>query len=255
MLALTVLLRRTPYLRALVRDRRTLGLLVVAAVVISLNWGGFIYGVNSGRVVEVSLGYFINPLVTVLLGVLVIGERLRRLQWAAIGLAGLAVAVLTVDYGHPPWVALMLAGSFATYGLVKKKAHRGAVESLTLETVLVAPVALGYLLWLSTTGAAHFGAEGAGHALLLTTTGIVTAVPLVLFGAAATRISMTTIGLLQYLTPTMHFLIGVFVYGEAMTPVKWVGFAIVWTALAIFTTEAVRHRRRQLRLVTEAAAV
>jgi chloramphenicol-sensitive protein RarD len=255
MVALTVLLRRTPYLRALVRDRRVVAILVAASGVIALNWGGFIYGVNSGRVVEVSLGYFINPLVTVLLGVVVLGERLRRLQWGAMGIAGVAVVILTVDYGHPPWVAFLLAGSFGAYGLAKKKADTGAVESLTFETLLLAPVALAYLLWLWASGAAHFGTEGAGHAALLSSTGLITAVPLICFGAAATRVSMTTIGLLQYLAPTLQFILGLVVFDEEMTPVKWGGFGLVWLALAIFTTEAVQHRRRQLRMAAEASAI
>jgi len=255
MVALTVALRRTTHVRAIVRDRRVLVLLAVASVVIAFNWGGFIYGVNQNRVVEVSLGYFINPLVTVLLGVLVLGERLRTPQWCAIGIAGLAVVILTVDYGHPPWIALLLAGSFGTYGLAKKKANVEAVESLTFETVLLAPLALGYIWWLSAQGDSNFANHGAGHAVLLATTGLVTAVPLICFGAAAIRIPMTTLGLLQYLAPTIQFVLGLVVFGEHMTGVKWVGFTLVWLALAIFTGEALRHRQRQLRLVVEASAV
>lgn len=254
MVALTLAVRRRAQLAALLRDRRSVLLLTLAAVVITFNWGGFIYGVNAGRVVEVSLGYFINPLVTVLLGVVVLGERLRRLQWAAMGIALVAVLVLTVDYGHPPWVALLLAGSFATYGLLKKKADVGAVESLTFETAVLFPVALGFLLWLGASGRGSFGAEGWTHALLLAGTGLITAVPLICFGAAAIRISLTTIGLLQYLAPTIQFVLGVTLFGEPMSPVKWVGFVLVWIALAIFTTEALRHRRRQLRLVAESTA-
>ena len=255
MLALTVALRRTSQLRAIFRSRRTLALLSVAGVVIAFNWGGFIYGVNSDRVVEVSLGYFINPLVTVLLGVLVLGERLRRPQWVAIGIATVAVVVLTVDYGHPPWVAFLLAGSFGTYGLAKKVAGVEAVESLTFETVILAPIALAFLLWQGARGDASFGSEGAGHAVLLASTGLVTAVPLICFGAAAIRVSMTTIGLLQYLAPTFQFVLGLTVFHEDMTPVKWVGFGLVWVALAIFTSEALRHRRRQLVVAAEAVAV
>ncbi len=254
MVALTLAVRRRAQLAALLRDRRSVLLLTLAAVVITFNWGGFIYGVNAGRVVEVSLGYFINPLVTVLLGVVVLGERLRRLQWAAMGIALVAVLVLTVDYGHPPWVALLLAGSFATYGLLKKKADVGAVESLTFETAVLFPVALGFLLWLGASGRGSFGAEGWTHALLLAGTGLITAVPLICFGAAAIRISLTTIGLLQYLAPTIQFVLGVTLFGEPMSPVKWVGFVLVWIALTIFTTEALRHRRRQLRLVAESTA-
>ncbi len=255
MTALTLLLRRTAHLRAIFADRRMAAILGAASVVIGLNWGGFIYGVNAGRVVEVSLGYFINPLVTVLLGVFVLKESLRPLQWAAIGIAALAVLVLTVDYGHPPWIALLLAVSFATYGLAKKTAGAGAVESLTFETVMLTPVAVGYLVWLSRAGQGTFAGEGAGHAVLLATTGLVTAVPLICFGAAAIRIPMTTIGLLQYLAPTIQFALGVLVLGEEMTAVKWAGFALVWLALTMFTTEALRHRRRQLRLTAEASAL
>jgi chloramphenicol-sensitive protein RarD len=255
MVVLTIALRRVKQLRAITRDRRVVVLLVIASIVIGFNWGGFIYGVNSGRVVEVSLGYFINPLVTVLLGVLVIGERLRTLQWCAIGIAGVAVVILTIDYGHPPWIALLLACSFGTYGLAKKKADVEAVESLTFETILLAPLALAYILWLSANGDSNFGSHGTGHALLLTTTGLVTAIPLICFGAAAIRIPMTTIGLLQYLAPTIQFVLGLVVFDEQMTSVMWVGFTLVWVALSIFTVEALRHRHRQLQLVAEASAV
>jgi chloramphenicol-sensitive protein RarD len=255
MLVLTVALRRGSALRAIVHDRRVLALLVVAAVVITFNWGGFIYGVNHDRVVEVSLGYFINPLVTVLLGVLVLGERLRPRQWLAIGIATLAVVILTIDYGHPPWIAFLLAGSFATYGLAKKKADVEAVESLTFETLVLAPVALGYLIWLTAAGHSSFTNNGAGHAVLLATTGLVTAVPLICFGGAAIRIPMTTLGLLQYLAPTLQFLLGLLVFHESMSPVMWIGFALVWLALALFTGEALRGRQQQMRLAAEAAAV
>jgi chloramphenicol-sensitive protein RarD len=255
MLVLTVVLRRTSHLKAIIHDRRVVVLLAVASVVIGFNWGGFIYGVNHDRVVEVSLGYFINPLVTVLLGVFVLGERLRTLQWCAIGIAGIAVVILTVDYGHPPWIALLLAGSFGTYGLAKKKADVGAVESLTFETVLLTPLAIGFIIWLEATGRSNFGNHGAGHAFLLTTTGLITAIPLICFGAAAIRIPMTTIGLLQYRAPTIQFVLGLVVFDEEMTTVKWVGFTLVWLALAIFTVEALRHRRRQLTLVAEAASI
>jgi len=256
MVALVFLLRRTAQLRAIFRDRRLLLILGAASVVIGLNWGGFIWGVNNDRVVEVSLGYFINPLVTVLLGVVVLGERLRWPQWAAIGIAGVAVVILTVDYGHPPWVALLLAGSFASYGLAKKKAGAGAVESLTFETIVLTPVALGYLFWLGMAGRDSLSTEGVDHLALLATTGLITAVPLICFGAAAIRVSMTTIGLLQYLAPSIQFVLGLVVFEEEMTTVKWIGFVLVWVALVIFTVEALRHhRRRHLQLAAEASAV
>lgn len=249
---LVLVLRRTRQFRALLADRRVFLLLAVAAVVITINWAVYIYGVNSGRVVETSLGYFINPLVTVLMGVFILGERLRALQWVAMAVALLAVVVLTVDYGRPPWVALILAFSFGSYGLAKKTANVGAVESLSLETILISPLALAYLGWLSWQGSGNFTAHGPGHVLLLMSAGIVTAVPLICFGAAATRVPMVTLGLLQYLAPILQFGLGVLYFHEAMPTGRWIGFLLVWVALAMFTFEAVTHRRRQLRLTVEA---
>jgi chloramphenicol-sensitive protein RarD len=246
---------RLRQVRAVVAHRRTFGILAVASVVIAINWGTYIWGVNNGHVVETSLGYFINPLVTVLMGVVVLGERLRNLQWVALGIAAVAVVGLTVEYGRPPWVALVLAFSFGSYGLAKKKANVGAIESLTVETMLLAPFAGAYILWLVAQGTSTFGTEGAGHAVLLMSTGIVTAVPLIFFGAAATRVSLTTIGLLQYLAPTIQFAIGVLVFQEEMTPMRWAGFGLVWIALVMFTYEAINHRRRQLRLTAQATAI
>jgi chloramphenicol-sensitive protein RarD len=189
------------------------------------------------------------------MGVVILGEQLRRLQWAALGIAAVAVVGLTVEYGRPPWVALTLAFSFAMYGLAKKKANVGAVESLTVETLVLAPVAAGYILWMAGQGISTFGTEGYAHAVLLVATGVVTAVPLICFGAAATRVSMTTIGLLQYLAPTIQFALGVLLFREDMPVMRWVGFGLVWVALVIFTYEAVTHRRRQLRLAVQASAL
>jgi chloramphenicol-sensitive protein RarD len=252
---IVVLLRRTTQLRALFRDRRVFALLAVGAAVITVNWATYIWGVNNGRVVEASLGYFINPLVTVLMGVFILGERLRPLQWGAMAVAGTAVAVLALDYGRLPWVALVLAFSFGTYGLTKKTANVGAIESLTLETILLAPIAAAYIAWLVATGQSNFGSHGTGHALLFTTTGIVTAIPLICFGGAAIRVSMVTLGLLQYLAPILQFALGVVWFHEDMPPGRWVGFILVWIALAIFTVEAIHHhRRRQLALAVTASA-
>jgi chloramphenicol-sensitive protein RarD len=255
MAVLVLALRRTPQLRAIFADRRRRSLLLVAAAVIAVNWGTYIWGVNNHRVVETSLGYFINPLVTVLMGVFILGERLRRCQWIAIGIASVAVVGITVEYGHPPWVALVLAFSFGTYGLAKKQAGVEAVESLTFETLALVPLAAIYLAVLGARGDGHFTTDGTGHALLLVSTGLITAVPLICFGAAAIRVPMTTIGLLQYLAPVLQFLLGVAVLGEHMTTMRWVGFGLVWVALAIFTVEALRHRQRQLRLAAEAVAL
>jgi chloramphenicol-sensitive protein RarD len=255
MVALVFLVRRTRSMRALLADRRTRLILTGAAIVIAVNWGTYIWGVNNEHVVETSLGYFINPLVTVLMGVVVLSERLRPLQWVALGIAAFAVVGLTVEYGRPPWVALALAFSFGLYGLAKKQAGAGAVESLTFETVVLTPVALGYIGYLVWSGTSEFGSNGAGHVVLMALTGVVTAIPLICFGAAATRVSLTTIGLLQYLAPTIQFALGVLLFREPMPTMRWVGFGLVWVALVIFTVEAVNHRRRQLRLAAEAVAL
>ena len=205
--------------------------------------------------VESSLGYFINPLVTVLMGVFILGERLRSWQWVAMGVAGLAVVVLTVDYGRLPWVALILAFSFGSYGLCKKQAGAPAIESLTFETMVIAPFALTYVVLLSARGDANFSNHGPGHLLLFLTTGIVTAVPLICFGGAAIRVSMVTLGLLQYLAPILQFALGVVYFHEDMPAGRWIGFALVWVALALFTVDSLRHRRRAQRLSAEVAAV
>jgi chloramphenicol-sensitive protein RarD len=222
---------------------RTVALLALAAVLVSTNWGVFIYAVNSEHVVEASLGYVDNPLVTVALAVAVLREHLRPRQRLAIAIAAVAVVVLALDYGRPPWIALTLASSFALYGLVKKRAGVDGLPSLAVETALLFVPATAYLVWLGTAGDGTFGAEGAGHAALLVGAGVVTAVPLALFGAAAIRIPLASVGLLQYLTPTLQFLIGVLVYGEAMPASRLAGFALVWVALAVFTLDALRALR------------
>ncbi|GGO90295.1 protein RarD [Nocardioides phosphati] len=253
MTTVVVALRRRAAVGALVADRRRLRWLAVAAVVVACNWGGYIWGVNNGHVVETSLGYFINPLVTVVLGVTVLGERLRTLQWAALGLALVAVVVLTVDYGRPPWIALLLAISFGIYGLAKKQAAAGAVESLAVETAFLAPLALAYAVGLGLTGHSTFASEGVGHAALLASAGLVTAVPLVLFGAAATRMPLVVLGLLQYLAPVIQFALGVLLFHEEMPVGRWIGFGLVWLALALLTAESLRHHRRaQLARAAEA---
>jgi chloramphenicol-sensitive protein RarD len=229
--------------RALVTDGRRLLVLAGAALLVTTNWLVFVYGVNSGQVVETSLGYFINPLVSVVLGVVVFSERLRSLQWVAVGIAAVAVAVLTIDYGHPPWIALALAASFALYGVMKKVVRVEAAPGLLVETALVAVPAGIVLAVLHSGGDGTFGSGGTGHALLLLSSGVATAVPLLLFAAAARRIPLSTVGLLQYLTPLMQLAIGVFVYDEPMPPARLVGFVIVWVALAVFTADSLRHAR------------
>jgi chloramphenicol-sensitive protein RarD len=238
-----VFVRRWAWAGELLRQPRRLALITVAAAVITVNWGVYIWAVNSGHVVEASLGYFINPLVTIAMGVLLLKERLRPVQWTAVGVGATAVLVLTIGYGRPPWISLTLAFSFATYGLVKKKVNLGGVESLAAETAIQFLPALGYLLWLSSHGDLSFASAGPGHAALLASTGIVTALPLVCFGAAAIRVPLSTLGLLQYLAPVFQFLLGIFYFGEAMPPERWAGFALVWLALTLLTWDALRTAR------------
>lgn len=249
---LVLVLRRTAWLRTLRRRPRAAAGLAVAAVLIGVNWYTYIYGVNSGHVVETSLGYFVNPLVAVLLGVLVLRERLRPTQWAAVGLGTVAVVVLTVDYGALPWISLVLAVSFGLYGLVKKVVAAPPLEGLGVESAVLAVPALAYLATLETGGQAAFGHTGTGHGLLLAGAGIVTAVPLLFFAGAANRVPLSTIAMVQYLAPTLQFLIGVLLLGEPMPAARWVGFGLVWLALAVFTADALRHVRRTRRAVRAA---
>ncbi len=247
--------RSWSWVRPLLRDRRTVATMSAAAALIGANWVIYIWGVNSGHVVETSLGYFITPVVMVLLGVVVLHERLRPVQWAAVALGVVAVLVLTVDYGRPPWIALGLAASFGTYGLLKKRVGVGvgAVQSLTVETTLLVLPALGYLVVLESQGRGQFVAGGPGPSLLLVSTGLVTAVPLLLFAAAARRVPLTTLGLLQYLAPVIQLLIGLLVYDEPMPASRLAGFALVWVALALLTVDMLR-RRSQVRRAAVAVA-
>ncbi|MEU8543456.1 EamA family transporter RarD [Streptomyces sp. NPDC048717] len=247
-------LRRWGWIRELVSSPRKLALITVAAAVISVNWGLYIWAVNNGRVVEASLGYFINPLVTIALGVLVLKERLRPAQWAAVGVGFAAVVVLAVGAGRPPWVSLTLAFSFAVYGLVKKKLNLGGLESLAAETAVLFLPALAYLIWLATQGTMSFGAHGVAHASLLASSGLITAVPLICFGAAAIRVPLSTLGLLQYLAPVFQFLLGILYFHEAMPAERWAGFALVWLALSALTWDALRTARRSRTQVAKAEA-
>lgn len=249
--ALVAVTRRSADIQVVLRDRRRLSRLSLAAVLIGGNWFTYIYGVTHGHVVETSLGYFINPIVTVLLAVLVLKERLRPTQWVAIGTATVAVLVLTVENGRPPWIALVLAFSFGGYGLLKKTAGVGAMVGLLVETAVLAPVAVGCLAVLAVQGDLVFGSAGAGNALLLVSAGVVTAVPLLMFGSAATRVPLATLGLLQYLTPTMQFLIAVVLLHERLPLLRLVGFALVWAGLAVFTLDLARNRRQQRLTVLE----
>ncbi|MFI0352457.1 EamA family transporter RarD [Actinomadura sp. 9N407] len=222
---------------------RQAGLLVVAATVITINWGVYIYAVNSGHTLDAALGYFINPLISVMFGVLVFHERLRKWQWVAVGLGGCAVVVLSVDYGQPPWIALVLALAFGTYGLVKKFANMPSLESLAVETAVMFLPAVGFALALEGQGDAAFGHHGVWHVVLMVGAGVVTAIPLLLFNGAAIRLPLSVIGMLQYLTPVLQFLIGLLIQREAMPPGRWAGFVLVWTALTVLTWDGLRARR------------
>ena len=237
-------------LRDLPQDRRARGLLAIASVLIGVNWGVFIWAVNHGHVLESSLGYFINPLVSVALGVLVLGERLRRVQWMAVGTATLGVVVLAVDAGGFPWIALTLAFSFGTYGLVKKVVGVGPVEGLVVETAILVPLAFGYLAWLTATGDSTFTSHGADHTLLLMSGGAVTAIPLLFFAAAVAAAPLTRLGVLFYINPMIQFLVGIFVRHEPLGAGRLVGFVIVWVALVVFTADTATNHRRQMALAT-----
>ena len=246
--AILLVTRHWSWIRPLLRQPRRLALCAAAAAVVSVNWGVYIWGVNSGQVVETSLGYFINPLVTIGFGVLLLHERLRPAQWVATGIGAVAVVILTLGYGRLPWIALTLALSFAVYGLLKKTVDLGGLESLAVETAFQFLPALGYLLVLAFIGQGTFGTTGNGygwgHSGLLALAGLITAVPLLCFGAAAVRVPLTTLGLLQYLAPLFQFLIGLAVFHEEMPPVRWAGFSLVWAALILLTWDALRQGRR-----------
>jgi chloramphenicol-sensitive protein RarD len=235
--------RNWRFLGRLVRDPRLLGGITLAAVLIGANWGIYIYGVNSARVVETALGYFITPLFVVLLGVTVQHERLRRWQWIAVGIGALAVAVLTVDYGRLPYIALGLAASFGSYSLIKKRLALPPAEGLFVETAVLAGPALVYLGWLSATDRAHFGHVSVTHTVLMLASGVATAIPLLLFAAAANRVPLVGIGILQYVAPILQLACGVLLFHEPMPAARMVGFALVWAALIIFTVDGVRAAR------------
>ena len=231
-------------LSEVLHKKRLLLVYILSALLLATNWLVYIYGINSGQIVETSLGYFINPLVSVALGVIILRERLRPLQWTAIGIAALAVIYLTVQFGSPPWIALALAFSFGLYGLIKKIAPLGALSGLSLETGLLFVPAAVYLLFLYWQGTGAFGPEGLSVTILLALTGIITATPLLLFARAARAIPLTLLGILQYIAPTVQFMLGVFLYNEPFMLTRLVGFSLIWIALLIFTLEGIMERRK-----------
>ena len=235
--------RRTVWLRAALTDRRLLAQAVAASALIATNWLVYIWAVNHEHVVEAALGYYVNPLLTVALGVFVLGERLRRLQVGALGLGALAVAILTVALGRPPWIALVLATSFAGYGFIKRSIGLEPLESLALETAVLLPFAVVFLAVTEAQGNAALGHGSVARDATLVSLGAITAIPLLLFGAAARRIPLTLVGLLQYLTPSLQLACGVIVLGESLPPARLAGFVVVWAALVILGVDALRAAR------------
>jgi chloramphenicol-sensitive protein RarD len=235
---LLLLLRRLRWLAELRRQPRVLLWFVASSVMVAINWFVYIWAVNSGRVVDASLGYFINPLVNVLIGAVFLHERLRRAQWTAVGVAAAGVSWLTWQAGAVPWIGLVLGLSFGIYGLLRKTAALGAIEGLTLETVLLAPIAAVYLAWLVETGQSEFAHGGTTTRLLLLAAGPVTAAPLLLFAAGARRIPLSTLGLLQYIGPSLQLLIGVWLYHEPFAE-RAPGYVLIWIALAVFSIEGI----------------
>ena len=250
-LAIVAVVRGWSRLRVVLTNGRTLLTLAIAAVFIAANWLVYVFAVVTDQVNSASLGYYINPLVTVALGVVVLGERLRRLQVVAVGLAVIAVAVIGIEMGGIPWISLALAFSFGFYGLIKKRVggRVDAITGLTVETMVLAPFAVVALFWIHETGRQTFGERGAPglglhHDLLLASTGIATAGALLLFAAGAARLPLNITGLLQYIAPTMMFMLAVWYFGEEMSVGRWIGFGLVWVALVVITVDGWRARSR-----------
>ena len=235
---------------ALLKNPRVFIRLLLAAALISVNWIVYIWGVNNGHVVECALGYYINPLIIIAFGVIMLREKMRALQWAAVGFGALGVIVLTIDYGRLPWIALALALSWGSYGLVKKQLNLGALEGLAIETLLSLPFYGGYLIYIGLNGTGQLGSS-AGLSILLIGAGIVTAIPLLLFNGSTTRLPFTIIGLLQYITPTLQFSIGVWVRHEAMPTARWIGFLIIWAALVTLGIDLLKSSRTVNNSVTQ----
>lgn len=240
---------------AALKNRRILGTLTVAGFLIVINWLTYVFAVTTGSAIEASLGYFINPLVSVLIGVIVLKEKLRPLQWAAVGVGFIAVVVLTFSYGKLPWIALVLAFSFGSYGFVKNRVGGkvDAITSLSIETAVLTPFAVATMAVLTVLGHATLTGFGAGHFWLLAASGIITAVPLLLFGASASRLSMTGIGLLQFMTPVIQFIVALTILGEHMSVERWIGFSIVWVALVLLVVDMLASYSRTSRLRKMAA--
>jgi len=255
LIAILLLLRRNwQSLKEAIRSPAVLLNALACALLLALNWVTYIWGVNNGYIIETSLGYYINPLMNVLLAVVVLQERLRRVQWLAIALAAIGVLYMTLNYGQLPWIALTLATSFAIYSLLHKQTSLSSMNGLALETGMLFVPALLFLIWCHSKGMGAFGNISTEVNLLLIGSGIITAVPLLLFGYAAQRISLTTLGILQYLGPTIQLVIGIWVYNEPFDSTRAFAFAMIWAALVIYTLESIWHHRRQRKQFRAAAS-
>lgn len=246
LLLLNAAMRTWTPVRVALKHRRTRLLLCAASFLITVNWGLYIWSVNNNHVVDASLGYFITPFISVALGTLVLGEQLRQPQKLAIGIALVSVLFLTWDANQVPWIGLVLALSFGAYGYVKKLAGVEAIASLTIETAVALPFGLVYLLYLESTGQAAFLQTSFGHTLTVLSAGVITAVPLLGFGAAAVRVPLVTLGFLQYFSPFIQFSVGVWLLGEAMTQMRWVGFLCLWLGLIVYSYDMWREARRMV---------
>lgn len=251
LIAVILLTKQWKDFRAAALKPKTIGIYAIAGVLLSINWLVYVWGVNAGFIIETSLGYFINPLFSVLLGVIFLRERLRSAQWVPIGLAAAGVIYLTITYGRLPWIALSLAFSFGLYGLAKKLAPLGSLYGLTLETAIVFPFALVYLVLVGFAGTGSFLREGSLTDLLLIGTGAVTSIPLLMFASAAREIPLTMIGVLQYIAPTLQFLVGIFLYHEPFDHSRLIGFSLVWLALIIFWIENYVANRMPIQTIPE----
>jgi chloramphenicol-sensitive protein RarD len=237
-------LKQWPIVFDAVKIKKAAWLLLLGSIFISINWGVFIWAVGNDRVVDTALGYFMNPLVSVALGLIIFREKLRPLQWTAVAIAFVAVLYLTFAVGSFPWISLSLAFSFGFYGLVKKIANIPSLPSLTIETTFAAPFFIGFLIWLYSRGELSFIEDGVSHALWLSSSGLATVIPLLFFGAAVIRLPLSVTGLLQYLAPILQFLVGLFIFNEVVTTAKWIGFFGIWIALSFFSIDAWRYSKK-----------
>lgn len=238
-----LVLRRGAWIKSVVSQPKVLGLFTLSALLIGCNWGAYVYAIVSDRTIEASLGYFVNPLMSVAIGALFLGERLSRWQWMAVALAATGVIWITIQTGTAPFLGLFLAASFAFYGLIRKVAPLGSLEGMALESVLLAPLALGYMLWLNADGQLVFANSGWDMKAMLLLAGPISTIPLLLFASGVRRIPYSTVGIIQYISPTIVFFIGLYAFGESFSVDMFVGFVFIWCAVIVFTVDSIRRSK------------